>query len=61
MLDDDKNPMFVLSKEREDSPMHIDLAVAGTLSLEACNDAIADGALEGDGPSIYESRGLLIL
>jgi hypothetical protein len=52
-------PLFVLTKERPDSVMHIDLAVAGTLSNEACNDAIADG-FSLDDRSVYEEMGLFI-
>jgi hypothetical protein len=52
-------PLFVLTKERADSPFHIDLAVAGTLSNEACNDAIADGFALDD-RSVYEEVGLFI-
>jgi hypothetical protein len=44
--DDEGNPLFVIRKERHDSPLKIDAASAGVLSWEARRDAIAAGALE---------------
>lgn len=47
LWDDDseeKKPLWVLRKERPDSPHKIDLAMAGILSWEARTDAIAAGA-----------------
>jgi hypothetical protein len=41
---DDDEPLWVIRKERPDSPNKIDLAVAGALSWEARGDAIASGA-----------------
>ncbi len=41
--DDDGNPMWVIQKERPDSPLKIDAAVAGSLSWEARGAAIAAG------------------
>jgi hypothetical protein len=54
--DDEQKPLWVIRKERPDSPMKIDAAMAGCLSWEARNDAIAAG--EGK-PSVYETRGLV--
>jgi len=44
--DDDGELMWLIQKERMDSPLKIDAAVAGDLSAQARRDAIADGALE---------------
>lgn len=41
---DDDEPLWVIRKERSDSPDKIDLAMAGCLSWEARGDAIAAGA-----------------
>lgn len=43
MLDDDGQPLWVIEKERHDSPFKIDGAMAGCLSWEARNDVIASG------------------
>jgi phage terminase large subunit-like protein len=58
--DDDGKPLWVISKERSDSPHKIDAAMAGCLSWEARTHALASGLLN-IGPSIYEERGLLVL
>lgn len=42
--DDQGEPMWLIRKEQPDSPNKIDAAMAGCLSWEARNDAIADGA-----------------
>lgn len=44
--DDLGQPMWVIQKERPDSPMKIDAAMAGCLSWEARMAAVAAGALE---------------
>lgn len=43
MLDEDGTPLWVMSKERHDSPNKIDAAMAGGLSWQARLDAIAKG------------------
>jgi phage terminase large subunit-like protein len=43
VLDDDDTPLWTLAKERPDSPLFIDLAMAGCLSWQARLDAISDG------------------
>ncbi|WP_333771013.1 hypothetical protein [Streptomyces sp. IBSBF 2435] len=43
MLDDQGQPLWVIEKERHDSPFKIDGAMAGCLSWEARSDAIAAG------------------
>ena len=43
MLDDEGKPLWYIEKERHQSPLSIDGAVAGCLSWEARMDAIADG------------------
>lgn len=58
--DDKGERLFVIAKEREGSPLKIDLATAGVLSWEARSDAIAAGALE-EHPSVYEERGLVTI
>lgn len=45
-LDEEGKPMWLIRKERPDSPNKIDAAMAAVLSWEARNDAIAAGALE---------------
>lgn len=42
--DDEGRPLYYIEKERPGSPLKIDAAVAGALSWEARNDAIAAGA-----------------
>lgn len=43
--EEDGSPLWLIRKERSDSPYKIDLAMAAVLSWEARNDAIAAGAL----------------
>jgi hypothetical protein len=57
LLDDEGKPLYVLRKERPESPFKIDGAMAAVLAVEACNDALTAGL--GDTTSIYESRGVL--
>ncbi|NLA35315.1 MAG: hypothetical protein GX868_06465, partial [Actinobacteria bacterium] len=45
MLDDEGHPLWLISKDRPDSPRKIDFAMCGCLSWEARGDAIAAGAL----------------
>lgn len=45
LVDENDQPLWVLRKERPDSPQKIDGAMAGVLSWEACRDAITAGAL----------------
>jgi hypothetical protein len=56
--DDKGDRLWVIQKEREGSPLKIDLATSAVLSWEARTDAIAAGALQ-DEPSVYEDRGLV--
>jgi hypothetical protein len=42
-VDDEGRPLWILRKERPDSPKKIDAAMAGCLSWEARNDAVAAG------------------
>lgn len=48
--DDEGRPLWVISKDRPDSPRKIDAAAAAVISWEARGDAVASGA-EPDGPS----------
>lgn len=52
--------LFLIYKEQPGSPLKIDGAMAAILSAEARRDAIAAGALKDDGPSVYETRGILV-
>lgn len=46
--DENGKSLWLIEKERSDSPNKIDLAMAAVLSFEARNDAIATGALKED-------------
>jgi hypothetical protein len=46
MVDEDGTPLWVMSKERHDSPNKIDLAMAGGLSWQARLDVIAAGLVK---------------
>lgn len=59
--DERGRPLWLIRKERPDSPQKIDAAMAAVLSWEARNDAIAAGVLAASGPSIYATRGLVAL
>ena len=59
MRDEEDKPLWVIYKERPDSPHKIDAAVAAVLSWEARCDAVAAGVRSSE--SVYESRGLLVL
>ena len=59
--DDDGQTMFLIRKERSDSPNKIDLAMCGVLSWEARNDAVSEGAQGSDVPSIYETQELRMI
>jgi hypothetical protein len=48
LVDEEERPLWILRKERPDSPKKIDAAVAAVISWEARNDTIAAG--EGDEP-----------
>lgn len=43
ILDDDDTPLWTIYKERPDSPLYIDLAMAGCLSWQARLDALTKG------------------
>ena len=49
LIDDEGKKLWILRKERPDSPKKIDGAMAAILSLEACTDSVADGLLAGVG------------
>jgi hypothetical protein len=50
LFDEDGRQMSVIGKERDDSPLLMDAAMAGCLSWEARGDAVAAGALKQPGP-----------
>jgi len=55
--DEQGKALWLIRKERPDSPQKIDLAMASVLSWEARTDAIAAGV--NGSKSIYETRGLV--
>jgi phage terminase large subunit-like protein len=57
-VDEDGKPLWVIQKERPDSPAKIDAAMAAVLAWEARNDAVAKGIADH---SVYEDRGLLVV
>lgn len=57
--DDQGERMWIIEKERPDSPLKIDAAMAACLSWEARRQGVAKGLLEAeDTSSVYETRGL---
>ena len=60
MRDDQGAPLWVIYKERPDSPHKIDAAMAAILSWEARNDALTAGVGQAE-ESIYETRGILVI
>lgn len=50
-VDEEGRPLYLIQKERPDSPNKIDVAMAGVLCHEAANDAIAAGALSDREPA----------
>ena len=56
LKDENGQPLWVIYKERDDSPFKIDAAMAAILSWEAYNDALAAGL---GLTSIYDTRGLM--
>jgi phage terminase large subunit-like protein len=59
MRDENGKVLWLIRKERSDSPNKIDLCMASVLSWTARKDAIASG-ITGDNKSIYETRGVLV-
>jgi hypothetical protein len=59
LKDEDGKPLWVMQKERPDSPHKIDACMAGCLSWEARNDAIAAGVI-ANGDTVYKDRGVLV-
>ncbi len=59
MRDEAGVPLWVMQKERPDSPHKIDAAMAAVLSWEARRDALASGAATA-GTSVYEEQDLRI-
>ena len=58
--DQHKERLWVIQKERGDSPHKMDAAVAAVLSWQARCDAVAAG-ISGSGRSVYETRGVLLI
>jgi hypothetical protein len=56
MYDDDGVPLYVLSKDRPQSPRKIDAASAAVLSWEARSDCVAAGEVE---KRVYRARGFV--
>ncbi len=59
LRDDEGNRLWTIYKERQESPHKIDAAMAGILSWEARNDALAAGVAKRQ-KSVYEKRGLTV-
>lgn len=53
--DDKGDPMWIIQKERPDSPHKIDVAMAAILSWEARRDALTEG-VGNEGESLYSAR-----
>lgn len=60
LRDEQGKPLWVMQKERPDSPHKIDLAMAACLAWEARRDALAAGMLAA-GRSVYADRGLVVI
>lgn len=60
LVDEEERRLWILRKERPDSPHKIDLAMAAILADEAGRDSIAAG-LVASGESVYETRGPIVL
>ncbi len=60
--DEQGQALYLIRKERPDSPQKIDLAMSSTLSWEARMDAIAAGALDAESEASrdFEARGLFV-
>lgn len=61
LKDEQGQPLWLIQKERPDSPHKIDLAMAAVLSWEARNDALTAGVGQPEPPSVYEERGILLI
>ena len=61
MVDEKGEPLWVIYKERADSPKKIDAAMAGILSWQARCDAVTAGVTGKPQESVYETRGLVTL
>jgi phage terminase large subunit-like protein len=59
MRDEEGRPLWTIYKERPDSPLKIDAAMAAILSWEARGDALTAG-VGIKRTSVYESRGLVV-
>jgi phage terminase large subunit-like protein len=53
LVDEEEKPLWILRKERPDSPKKIDAAMGAVLAWEARNDAIAAGEGVAPEPAIY--------
>ncbi|HEY7767364.1 hypothetical protein [Longimicrobium sp.] len=60
LTDEDEQPLWIIRKERPDSPKKIDGAMGALLAWEARNDAVAAGEGAAKRASVYESRGVLV-
>lgn len=59
-LDEEGKPLWIIQKERADSPNKMDAAMAAVLSWEARTLAVAAGVTKSEG-SVYEERGRIFL
>jgi phage terminase large subunit-like protein len=60
-VDEQGQPLFIVTKDQPKSPNKIDFAIAGILSWEARRAALIEGVGQPTGPSIYEERGLVVI
>ncbi len=61
MVDEKGDPLWVIFKDRADSPNKIDAAMAGILSWQARCDAVTSGVTGKPTESVYEKRGAIVL
>lgn len=59
LVDEEEKPLWILRKERPDSPKKIDAAMTAVLAWEARNDAISAGEGEEE-ESVYNERGVIV-
>lgn len=58
LFDEEEKPLWILRKERPDSPKKIDAAMAGILAWEGRTDALTAGEGAPKRPSRYETKGV---
>lgn len=61
LRDDEDKPLWLIQKERPDSPHKMDAAMAAVLSWEARTDAVSSGATVASELSHYNEEGLFVI